>query len=150
MSDRRLSAKLVPTFVGRGCRVVSATDLGFLDPEPLLFFSSSSSLVLTRLSGPRSRPITSQKIWYSRESVARNSTTRPQRRSTVYITSWKFMYLIRFFNISLPTFRLFNNHFTWGFSHQHSAFGSRFCHPSCEFSPLKPRCENSNTRGYAE
>jgi hypothetical protein len=25
-SDRRLSAKLVPTFVDRGCRVVSATD----------------------------------------------------------------------------------------------------------------------------
>jgi hypothetical protein len=35
-SDRRLSAKLVPTFADRGCRVVSATDpygriLGFLD-----------------------------------------------------------------------------------------------------------------------
>jgi hypothetical protein len=25
-SDRRLSAKLVPTFADRGCRVVSATD----------------------------------------------------------------------------------------------------------------------------
>jgi hypothetical protein len=38
--------------------VVSATDphgrnLGFLDPEPLLFHSSSSSIMLTRLSGPR-------------------------------------------------------------------------------------------------
>jgi hypothetical protein len=32
-------------------------------PEPLLFHSSSSSLILTRLSGPRSRPTTSQKIW---------------------------------------------------------------------------------------
>jgi CBS-domain-containing membrane protein len=35
-SDRRLSAKLVPTFVDRGCHVVSVTDsygriLGFLD-----------------------------------------------------------------------------------------------------------------------
>jgi hypothetical protein len=35
-SDRRLSAKLVPTFADRGCRVVSATDLhvrilGFVD-----------------------------------------------------------------------------------------------------------------------
>jgi hypothetical protein len=29
----------------------------------LLFLSSSSSLVLTRMSGPRSRPTTSQKIW---------------------------------------------------------------------------------------
>jgi hypothetical protein len=26
MSDRRLSAKLVPTFADRGCRVVSAAD----------------------------------------------------------------------------------------------------------------------------
>jgi hypothetical protein len=35
----------------------------FSRPEPLLFLSSSSSVVLTRLSGPRSRPTTSQKIW---------------------------------------------------------------------------------------
>jgi hypothetical protein len=32
-------------------------------PEPLLFIPSSSSVVLTRLSGPHSRPTTSQKIW---------------------------------------------------------------------------------------
>jgi hypothetical protein len=32
-------------------------------PESLLFLSSSSSTVLTKLSGPRSRPTTSQKIW---------------------------------------------------------------------------------------
>jgi hypothetical protein len=61
-------AKLVPTLADRGCRVVSAADphgcnLGFLDPEPLLFHSSSSSVILTRLSGPRSRPTTSQEIW---------------------------------------------------------------------------------------
>jgi hypothetical protein len=67
-SDRRLSAKLVPTFADRGCRVVSATDphgriLGFLDPKLLLFHSSSSSVIFTRLSGLRSRPTTSQKIW---------------------------------------------------------------------------------------
>jgi hypothetical protein len=30
-----------------------AVNLGFLDPEPLLFHSSSSSVILTRLSGPR-------------------------------------------------------------------------------------------------
>jgi hypothetical protein len=47
--------------------VVSATDphgriLGFLDPEPLLFLPNSSSIVIKRLSGPRSRPITSEKI----------------------------------------------------------------------------------------
>jgi hypothetical protein len=32
-------------------------------PEPLLFLPSSSSIVLTRLSGPRSRPTASRKIW---------------------------------------------------------------------------------------
>jgi hypothetical protein len=39
-SDRRLSAKLVPTSVDRGCRLVSATDpygriLGFYRPESI-------------------------------------------------------------------------------------------------------------------
>jgi hypothetical protein len=42
--------------------LLRAVNLDFLDPEPLLFHSSSSSIVLTRLSGPRSRPTTSQKI----------------------------------------------------------------------------------------
>jgi hypothetical protein len=56
----------VPNFAG--CRVVSAADplrpqSRFSRPEPLPFLSSSSSVVLTRLSGPRSRPITSQKSW---------------------------------------------------------------------------------------
>jgi hypothetical protein len=59
-SDRRLSAKLVPTFADRGCRVVSATDprplFRFSWPEPLLFHSSSSRLhfhaaLITRTSG---------------------------------------------------------------------------------------------------
>jgi hypothetical protein len=54
----------LPTLADRGCRVDSATDphgrnLGFLDPEPLLFHSSSSSIILTRLSGPTS----SLKMW---------------------------------------------------------------------------------------
>jgi hypothetical protein len=49
-SDRRRSAKLVPTLVDRWCHVVSATspsDCNFdsLDPEPLLFLPSSSSIV---------------------------------------------------------------------------------------------------------
>jgi hypothetical protein len=58
--DCRLSAKLVPTFEYKRCHVVGVTDpygriLGFIDLEPLFF--------LPRLSGPRSRPTTSQKIW---------------------------------------------------------------------------------------
>jgi hypothetical protein len=61
-------AKLVPTFADRGCNVVSVTDP--LRPysrlsrqEPLLFLSRNSSVGLTRLSGPSSRPTASQKIW---------------------------------------------------------------------------------------
>jgi hypothetical protein len=55
------------------CCVVSATDSHgrysrFSRPEPLLFLPSSSSVVLMRLSGPRSRPTASQKIWKCRES----------------------------------------------------------------------------------
>ena len=66
------SAKLVPTFadrgVSRGQRNESPRpfNLCFLDLEPLLFYSSSSSIDLTRLtrlSGPLSRPPTTQKIW---------------------------------------------------------------------------------------
>jgi hypothetical protein len=41
----------------------AAVNLGFLEPEPLLLSSSSSSVILTRLSGPRSRPTASQKMW---------------------------------------------------------------------------------------
>jgi hypothetical protein len=71
----RLLAKLLINFADRGCRVVSATDSHgrwsrFSRPEPLLlvFLSSSSAVVFTRLSGPRSRPAASQKIWKRRES----------------------------------------------------------------------------------
>jgi hypothetical protein len=67
-SDRRLSTKLVPTFCGwrvtHGQRDASLRPYsGISRPELLLFLSNSSSVVLTRLSEPRSRPITSQKIW---------------------------------------------------------------------------------------
>jgi hypothetical protein len=66
-TDRRLSEKLLPTFAKRLCHVVSVTNpygriLWFLDLESLIFLSSSSSIVLTRLSGPHSRPTTSQKM----------------------------------------------------------------------------------------
>jgi hypothetical protein len=43
-------------------RIPTAVNLGFLVPEPLLFRSSSSSIILTRLSELRARPTTSQKI----------------------------------------------------------------------------------------
>jgi hypothetical protein len=62
-----LVREVVPTFADRGCRVVSATDSHgrysrLSRPEPLLFLPSSSSVVLTRLSGPCSRPAASRKI----------------------------------------------------------------------------------------
>jgi hypothetical protein len=44
-------------------RIPTAVDLAFLDTESLLVHSSSSSLILTSQSGPRSRPTASQKIW---------------------------------------------------------------------------------------
>jgi hypothetical protein len=54
-------------FRDRECPVVSVSDsyscnLDFLDLEPLLFLSSSSSIVLTRLSGDRYRLTSSRKI----------------------------------------------------------------------------------------
>jgi hypothetical protein len=48
-SDRRLSAKLVPTFADRGCRVISSTDplgriLDFLDRNRYYFFQVDPEL----------------------------------------------------------------------------------------------------------
>jgi hypothetical protein len=57
-----LSAKLVPTFADRGCRVVSPTDPLAVN-SVFLTGAATFSIILTRLSGPRSRPTTSQKIW---------------------------------------------------------------------------------------
>ena len=70
-TDRAAAAgrrSLVPTFADRG--VSRGQRNG--SPRPLIsvfwteaatFYSSSSSIDLTRLSGPRSRPTTTQKIW---------------------------------------------------------------------------------------
>ena len=71
-SGRRRSAKLVPTFadrgVSRGRRNGSPTAINLSLPnlDRYLFYSSSSSIDLTRLtrlSVPRSRPTATQKIW---------------------------------------------------------------------------------------
>jgi len=68
-SGCRRSAKLVPTFADRGVSHGQRKE----SPQPLIsvfltwsryfFHSSSSSIDLMRLSGPRSRPTTTQKIW---------------------------------------------------------------------------------------
>jgi hypothetical protein len=49
-------------------RIPMAVNLDFLDPEPLLFHSSSSPVIPKRLSGPCSMPTTPQKIWQCWES----------------------------------------------------------------------------------
>jgi hypothetical protein len=63
----RLTAKLVLTFaerVLRGQRDGSLQPYSRISrPEPLLSLPSSSSIVFTKLSGPRSRSTTSQEIW---------------------------------------------------------------------------------------
>jgi hypothetical protein len=51
-NDRRLSAKLLPTFSEIGCRVISTTDpyghvLGFLDQSPYFFFQVAPQLMTT-------------------------------------------------------------------------------------------------------
>jgi hypothetical protein len=52
-------------------------------PEPLLFLSSSSSIVLTRLRAARSRPTTSQKMYEPGplDLHPGTLTTRPERRT---------------------------------------------------------------------
>jgi hypothetical protein len=71
--DRCLLAKLAPTFadwrVPRGQRDGSLRPyLRLSRPESILFLPSSSVVVLTRLSGPRSRRTISMKISLRRES----------------------------------------------------------------------------------
>jgi hypothetical protein len=62
-----MSAKLVTTIADRGVtwsaqRIPTAINNDFLDQESLFFHSNNPSVILTRLSGPCSRPTTSQKI----------------------------------------------------------------------------------------
>jgi hypothetical protein len=84
---------LVPTFaereVSRGQRFGIHTGVNlFSRPEELLFLSSSSSFMLTRLSGHHSRLTATQKNLVApgiepgnSASAAGTLTTRPQRRS---------------------------------------------------------------------
>jgi hypothetical protein len=71
-SDRRLSAKWLPTCADRRYHVVSVTDSSgcisrFSRQESLLFYQVAPQFVLTRLSAPRSRPTTIF-FWYFPES----------------------------------------------------------------------------------
>jgi hypothetical protein len=68
-SYRRLSTKLMPTFEDRGGVAYSARRIpygrnpAFLDRSPYHFFQVALQLYSRSLSGPCSRPTTSQKIW---------------------------------------------------------------------------------------
>jgi hypothetical protein len=68
VSDRTTCRQnLVPTFVDRGMsrgqRGESPTVTQFPRPEPLVFFQVAPQLSSQGLSGPRSRPTATQKIW---------------------------------------------------------------------------------------
>jgi hypothetical protein len=91
-SDRRLSAKLVPTFADRECHVVSVTDpygriLGFLEQNRYFFFQVALQLYPRGWVDPVPDPLLPRKCVsagnrirnYGRGSV----TTRPQRQSFV-------------------------------------------------------------------
>jgi hypothetical protein len=60
-------------------------------PEPLFFLPSSSSVVLTRLSGPCSRPTASRKNLVSLGIEPRPLTTRPQRRSCKILLAFEIL-----------------------------------------------------------
>jgi hypothetical protein len=68
LSNRRWSTNLMPNFADRGfvswsARLVpTAVNLGFVDRSRYFFYSSSSSFILTGLSGPRSKSTASKKI----------------------------------------------------------------------------------------
>jgi hypothetical protein len=91
--DCRLSAKLVPTFEDGGCCVVSATDpygriLGFLARSRYVFFQVAPQLYSRGWVDPVPDPLLLRKSGSARPgrtrtsgSVAKNSTTRPQRES---------------------------------------------------------------------
>jgi hypothetical protein len=85
-SDHRLSAKLVPTFADRGCDVVSATDPygripGFLDRSRYFSFQVAPQLYSQSWADPVSAGSAGNRTTAS-GLVARNSATRPQRRSS--------------------------------------------------------------------
>jgi hypothetical protein len=78
----RLRERTIPTerppFVGGHHDGSLQPHSRFSIPNPLLFLSNSSSIVLKRLSGPRSRPTTSRKKNRDGQDTALSSTYREQ------------------------------------------------------------------------
>jgi hypothetical protein len=93
-SDRRLSAKWLPTFADRGCHVVSVTDPNgrisrFSRQEPLLFYQVAPQLYSRGWVDPVPDPLLLRKSGSAGNrtrasgSLPRTLTTRPQRRSNL-------------------------------------------------------------------
>jgi hypothetical protein len=86
-SDRRLSAKLMPTFADIGYHVVSVTDpydrnLGFLDRNRYFFFQVAPHLYSRGWVDPVPDPYFSENLVSPGiEPGPLDLTTRPQRRS---------------------------------------------------------------------
>jgi hypothetical protein len=96
-SDRRLSAKLVPTFADRGCHVVSVTDpyvriLGFLDRSRHYFFQVAPQLYSRGWVDPVPDPVLLRKSGSAGiepgplDLQPGTLTTRSQRRSVLLIS----------------------------------------------------------------
>jgi hypothetical protein len=94
--DRRLSAKLVPTFADRECHVVSVTGfygriLSFLDQSRYLFFQVALQLYSRGWVDPVPDPLLLRKSC-SAGNRTRTSpetlTTKPQRRSTFFYIAY--------------------------------------------------------------
>jgi hypothetical protein len=113
-SDRRLSAKLVPTSANRGNHVVSVTVtygriLGFLDRSRYYFFQVAPHLYSRGWVDPVPDPLLLRKSGRAgnrtraSRSVARTLTTRPQRLSLLSRCFGKL------------TEKIMRNHVTWSF-----------------------------------
>jgi hypothetical protein len=92
LSDRRLSAKLVPTFADIGCHVASVTDpcgrnLGFLNRSRYFFFQVAPHLYSRGWVDPVPDPLLLRKSGSAknRTRTPGSLATRPQRRSVIYL-----------------------------------------------------------------
>jgi hypothetical protein len=74
-------------------RIPTTLNPGFLHPEPLLFHSSSSSVILTRVSGPGNRTrafwICSQELWPRYKKTVNRITECNTLCNNYFLIAWK-------------------------------------------------------------
>jgi hypothetical protein len=102
-SDRRFSAKLVPTFVNRGCRVVSVTVpyiriLGFLDRSRYVFFQVAPQLYSRGWVDPVPDPLLIYFFYYHDSIVVKALCYKPE--GSGFDTRWD-----EFLNLLIPSDR---------------------------------------------